>query len=259
MKLWQKLYSNLMNESGADGGDGGAGGMTGNPLGNAGQADYLNNDGGDNGQDNNQNQNTGLDTSGDSGNDNNSDSADNSGLEEKKGEALNTDKGLLDDEEGKDGEGDEKTPPADADFEFEMPEGFELDDAVKADITKIAKENGVTPEAAKAFVQKHAELKQAELAQARETIAEWKKATMEDPEIGGEYLQQTMQNVKNALNVPGGSEVAEILKQTGLQNHPAFIKFLNAYGKMNRNDSNRGVSPATAVSDKQKLDAFYGN
>lgn len=260
-KLWNMLYSNVMNESGADGAAGGGSPAPSNPLGNAGQADYLN--GGEGDQSNNQGAGGGDDGDGSSpGNDDGSsgaggdgDDAGDSGDGNDKG--LGGD-GLLDGEGDAKPEGDESPTPSDADFSFEMPEGFTLDETVQADIVKLAKDHNVSPEAAKLFVQKHAELKQAELATARQTIQEWKEATAADPEIGGDFLQQTMRNVKNALNAPGGAEVTEILKQTGLQNHPAFIRFLNSYGKMNRNDSNRGGNPSTVVSDQQKIDAFYG-
>lgn len=263
-KLWNVLYGNLMNGEGGDGGQGGGGAApAGNPLGNAGQADYLNGGEGDqsgNNQGNNGGTGVGADTIGDgdpgtpgiAGGDNDPGDSANGNDAGLGGE------GLLDDVGDKPAEGEEKPAPSDSDFTFEMPEGFTLDESVQADIVKIAKEHNVSPEAAKVFVQKHAELKQAELATARQTIQEWKEATAADPEIGGEYLQQTMRNVKNALNAPGGAEVTEILKQTGLQNHPAFIKFLNAYGKINRNDSNRGGNPSTVVSDQQKIEAFYG-
>lgn len=263
-KLWNMLHGNLMNGEGGDGGQGGGGAAPGgNPLGNAGQADYLNGGEGDQ-SGNNQGGNGGTNgaaapagnggESSDSGTGGDNGAGD-GGDGDNKG--LGGD-GLLDDVGDKPAEGEEKPAPSDADFTFEMPEGFTLDESVQADIVKIAKEHNVSPEAAKVFVQKHAELKQAELATARQTIQEWKEATAADPEIGGEYLQQTMRNVKNALNAPGGAEVTEILKQTGLQNHPAFIKFLNAYGKINRNDSNRGGNPSTVVSDQQKIEAFYG-
>lgn len=259
MKTWQMM---LMNEQGADGGDGGGSPAPSNPLGNAGQADYLNggegdqsnNQGGDGGAGDGANNSGNGDQGADGGTGGDNDAGD-SGDGNDKG--LGGD-GLLDGEGDAKPEGDESPTPSDADFSFEMPEGFTLDETVQADIVKLAKDHNVSPEAAKLFVQKHAELKQAELATARQTIQEWKEATAADPEIGGDFLQQTMRNVKNALNAPGGAEVTEILKQTGLQNHPAFIRFLNSYGKMNRNDSNRGGNPSTVVSDQQKIDAFYG-
>lgn len=260
-KLWNMLYSNLMNESGADGGDGGGSPAPSNPLGNAGQADYLNGGEGDQ-SGNNQGGDGGANGAAAPAGDGGESSDSGAGGDNGAGDGGDgNDKGL-----GGDGlldgdakpEGDKSPTPSDADFSFEMPEGFTLDESVQADIVKIAKEHNVSPEAAKVFVQKHAELKQAELSTARQTIQEWKEATAADPEIGGDFLQQTMRNVKNALNAPGGAEVTEILKQTGLQNHPAFIRFLNSYGKMNRNDSNRGGNPSTVVSDQQKIDAFYG-
>lgn len=254
-KLWNQLYSRLMNEQGADGGDGGGG----NPLGNAGQADYLNGGNGDlsgNGEGGDgAGAGDGGNPGGDGGDGGESGNPGGDGDDAAGKDGLGV-KGLLDDEG--DGEGTEKPAPSDSDFQFEMPEGFTLDETVQADIVKIAKEHNVTPEAAKLLVQKHAEIKQQELATARATIEEWRQATLNDPDIGGQYIQQTMKNVKQALSAPGGAEVAEILKQTGLQNHPAFIKFLSGYGKMNRTDSNRGGTPSSVVTDQQKIESFYG-
>lgn len=243
-KLLQMLYGNMMDET--TGGDGGAGGSNppaGNPMGNAGEADYL------------------ADPPGDT-----PPAAVPPVVDPNKPApnlSLDDGKGLLDDKANDDPNkkpaDDTPPPPTDADYKFELPEGFELADDVKQSVIDLAKEANVSPEVANKFVQKHAELKQQELSNAKATIESWRQETIADPEVGGQYIQQTMKNVNAALAVPHGAEVAEILKQTGLQNHPAMVKFLNQYGKMIKTDSNRGVSPVTAVSDKQKIDSFYGN
>lgn len=257
MKLWQTLYSNLMNEAGTDGGAGGAGGAT-----DPGAADYLNGDSGaDQGDQGNANDNN-AGANGDAGNGDGADNGNDNNPGDNGGKSLDDGTGLLDeikDDKGEGGENNEAAPLDDSAFTFELPEGFELADNVKADVIALAKEHKISPEAAQKFVQKHAELKQAELDQAKATINEWKEETLADPDVGGQYIQQTMKNVNKALSVPHGNEVAEILKQTGLQNHPAFVKFLNHYGKLVSNDSNRGTNPTTAPSDQQKLDALYGN
>lgn len=238
------LYGNMMMDetTGGDGGAGAAAPAGGNPMGNAGEADYL------------------ADPPA-------TPAAVPPAVDPNKPvptESLDNGDGLLDNKvEGDDDPtkkpADVTPPPADADYKFELPEGFELADDVKQSVIDIAKEANVSPEVANKFVQKHAELKQQELSNAKATIESWRQETIADPEVGGQYIQQTMKNVNAALAVPHGAEVAEILKQTGLQNHPAMVKFLNQYGKMIKTDSNRGVSPVTAVSDKQKIDSFYGN
>lgn len=253
MKLWQMLYgSMMMNEAGGGEGGGGAatpaGGEGGASNNNApadmGNADYLNDDPGSQGQ-----QNNGAAATGAEGGEGGDGSAKQEGGD---GLSLDDDKGLLN-------QNPEEAPLSDADYSFDMPEGFDLGDDVKTDLIKIAKENNVKPEVAKQFVEKHIALKQQELATAKETIESWRQATINDPDIGGAYIQQTMKNVNNALSAPGGSEFASILKQTGLQNHPAVVKFLNHYGNIVKNDSVRGGSPAnTNATDQAKLDSLYG-
>lgn len=251
MKLWQMLYGNLMEEN--NGGEGGGGGATppaGNPQGNIGEADYLN-------------------TPNDANQPAPKTEAKPAEDDPDKKLDFNNGEGLLDlktDGDSDDNPDDDPTKqsdkdpaPADADYKFDLPEGFILDDDVKQSVIDLAKESGVTPDVANKFVQKHAELKQQELETAKATIEDWRKQTLADPEVGGDFIQQTMKNVNTALAAPSGNEFAEILKQTGLQNHPAVVKFLNHYGKMVKTDSVKGVTPVTEVSDKQKLDDFYGN
>lgn len=247
MKLWNMLYSNLMNEEGGGEGVPSAGANANNPMGNAGDADYLNDD-------------PAPAPAADPVTPP-ADDKDPAADDGKKTIDLNDGKGLLDEDDIDDPDKKDDQPPAptDADYKFDLPDGFDLSDDVKQSVIDLAKEANVSPEVANKFVQKHAEIKQQELADAKETIQGWLTETRNDPEIGGEYLQQTMKNVNNALNAPSGAEVAEILKQTGLQNHPAIIKLLNHYGKMAKTDSVRGVTPVTTVSDKQKLDALYND
>ena len=250
MKLWNMLYSNLMNEEGGGEGAPPAGANTNNPMGNAGDADYLNDD-----------PTPAVVPPAADPVTPPADDKDPAADDGKKTIDLNDGKGLLDEDDIDDPDKKDDQPPAptDADYKFDLPDGFDLSDDVKQSVIDLAKEANVSPEVANKFVQKHAEIKQQELADAKETIEGWRKETVADPEIGGDYLQQTMKNVNNALNAPAGAEVAEILKQTGLQNHPAIIKLLNHYGKMAKTDSVRGVTPVTTVSDKQKLESFYND
>ena len=246
MKTWQMMFGAmmLMNEAGADGGEGGGGAA---PAADTGAGFYE--DGGEGGE---AKQEAAAPAEGEGDKPAEGEKPADEGL------TLDDGKGLLDDEEAnKEAEGDEKPALTDDDYQFELPEGFVLDDGVKASIVDIAKEANVSPEVANKFVQKHAELKQAELTQAKETIESWRQETINDPQLGGNYIQQTMKNVNRALSAPGGKEVAEVLKQTGLQNHPAVVRLLNHYGNIAKADSLSGVRSEPMTTDNEKVKSFY--
>lgn len=265
MNLWNQLYARLMNEAEGGEGNNGAGG---NPLGNIGESDYLNEP--DNGGDNDKTTDTGAPSDDgllDNSNTGNDDSDRGKPADDNDSNPNLIKDGLLDDtkEPDKDGEGKEPDKESDkepdgeeVEYKFELPEGFTLPDAVKDDITAMAKEHKLPADVVQKFVTKHAEIKQQELEVARQTIQSWKAETVADPVLGGDNLPGTLKNVNNALSIDGGAEVKEILQQTGLQNHPAFIKFLNAYGKMIRTDSNRsGKIGAAETTDQDAINSFY--
>jgi len=98
--------------------------------------------------------------------------------------------------------------------------------------------------------------------------AEWFNAFKNDPEIGGEKITETVDNLRNAVEVYGGTpeqvtEFRQIMKYTGVGNHPALIRILSNMDKAIRKyttegDGNRMVPAQRPAPSKVKdYQRFY--
>ena len=68
-------------------------------------------------------------------------------------------------------------------------------------------------------------------------VSEWRKAVMNDPEIGGQNFANTKLNIGRVMQRFGNPEVSALLNQTGIGYNPAFVKFINAVGSVLGNDT----------------------
>lgn len=68
-------------------------------------------------------------------------------------------------------------------------------------------------------------------------VSEWRKAVMNDPEIGGQNFANTKLNIGRVMQRFGNPEVSALLNQSGIGYNPAFVKFINAVGSVLGNDT----------------------
>lgn len=171
-----------------------------------------------------------------------------------------------DGEDQKDGaEGENKADEADksddevpeAYAEFELPEGIELDEVSLGKATPLFKELGLSQEKAQKAVSLYADLMQSNAqAQAEawaDTQKEWIKTSIDDKEIGGsqEALSKNLTYAAKAIDRFGGDTLREVLDQTGMGNHPAFVKFFINLGKQIGED---GFTPNTSGEKAEAKD-----
>ena len=150
--------------------------------------------------------------------------------------------------------------------DFTMPEGVELD-AKASDILKSVakgldlpqdKANKLASEIVPAMRAAQAE----QMAQAR---AEWESAARSDKEFGGEKLAENVAVAAKALQQFGTPELAKLLNESGLGNHPEIIRAFYRAGKAISEDSvvtgGSGAKPAAVgmTSEAQKAAALYPN
>jgi hypothetical protein len=115
--------------------------------------------------------------------------------------------------------------------DFKVPEGFELDEKVAAEIAPIFKDLGLNQAQAQRLVDfytaKTQESADAPMKLWRETQDRWVNEIKADPEIGGK-LDQVKVTVSRAIDSLGdpklASEFKEAMDYTGAGNNPAFIK-----------------------------------
>lgn len=149
-------------------------------------------------------------------------------------------------------EGQETQPTAPESYEdFKLPEGLTVNPDMLGDFVPVAKELGLTQEAAQKLVDlqaKYAQVAADQSAKAWEsTLQEWATALEKDPEIGGDKKQQSVAGAQAAMKALGNSSLAEAMDATGMGNHPEMIRLLNnVYTKFLKEDSTAPVQPRAA-------------
>jgi hypothetical protein len=158
---------------------------------------------------------------------------------------VNQDKGEEEDvktAEDKDGDTDESKPEgAPENYEdFTLPEGFELNEDVHTSFVEFAKAKNLTQADAQSLMDMNAESAQAHASNmyaAWDGIQEgWKDAARKDKEYGGADFKANLGTAKRAIAEYGTDEFKTAVEQTGMGNHPEFIRFLYRVGQTLKED-----------------------
>ena len=121
-------------------------------------------------------------------------------------------------------------------YEFKSPENIKLDDGVISEFSTVAKELGLTQDAAQILIDKLAP-KMAERDAARYADAaqayrnELTNQAKIDKEFGGDKLDENISIAKKALDAFGTPELLTLLNESGLGNHPEIIRAFYRAGK----------------------------
>lgn len=160
------------------------------------------------------------------------------------------------DDKGKDKDGDEK-PQA---YKINVPEGFVLDQKMVDDATPILAKYKVSNEDAQVlsdFVcRKVQEEHDAFHERCREEVASWKKSLISDKELGGKNLTVNLKTGLKALNRYGDKDLITVLQDSGLEFHPAVVRFFCKVGTAISEDPGVGGKPDGAKVSTAKM--FYG-
>jgi hypothetical protein len=117
-------------------------------------------------------------------------------------------------------------------YQFETPEGAELDEAVTEAYSEAAREAGLSQEAAQAMLDQVAPVMAQRTAERLETARnEWAEAAQTDKEFGGDKLQENLGVAKKAMDAFGTPELQDLLNESGLGNHPELIRAFYRAGK----------------------------
>lgn len=149
-------------------------------------------------------------------------------------------------------------PLAPEKYEFKAPEGSELNSEVMSQFEGVAKELGLSQEAAQKVVDamgpKIAAVQAAVIEQQK---AAWTESARTDKEFGGEKLNENLSMAKKALDAFGTPELRTLLNETGLGNHPEIIR---AFFKAGQKISSGNFVPGGAGSSTpDALSRLYPN
>lgn len=136
-------------------------------------------------------------------------------------------------------------------YEFTAPDGTQLNPDVIGKFEGVAKELGLSQEAAQKVVDAMApQLAAAQAAQFESVKTEWANSARADKEFGGDKFAENLSVAKKALDAFGTPELATLLNETGLGNHPEIIRaFYKAGQKISgSNFVPGGASGAAPVS-----------
>lgn len=149
---------------------------------------------------------------------------------------------------------EEKPQGAPEAYEFAMPEGYELNKEVSGEFEAYARELNLPQDKAQAVVDmgvklmQNAQAKQVEAFQ--QTQKEWREAVVNDKELGGAALAENLSYAAKVLDT-FAPDLRTVLDETGLGNHPAFVKAFVKIGKAISEDRLVGGAQQSpgAVSD----------
>lgn len=149
---------------------------------------------------------------------------------------------------------EEKPQGAPEAYEFAMPEGYELNKEVSGEFEAYARDLNLPQDKAQAVVDmgvklmQSAQAKQAEAYQ--QTQKEWREAVVNDKELGGAALAENLSYAAKVLDT-FAPDLRAVLDETGLGNHPAFVKAFVKIGKAISEDRLVGGAQQSpgAVSD----------
>ena len=143
----------------------------------------------------------------------------------------------------------EDSAPEAYDFkDVELPEGMELDAELTEEFSSIAKEMNLSQAKADKFMGMGVKLSQ-KIQQNFENaikeaqvnrIKEIKTMLNTDPEIGGANLKSTLLEANESYKTFVSDEAANVLAETGLNNHPAIVKMFRDIGRQIKGDTVKG-------------------
>jgi len=126
-------------------------------------------------------------------------------------------------------------------YEFNVPEGFNLNEQAADKVSAIFKKHNLSNEAANEMAAAHVEMMQ--VAQTQQLEAwntqrdQWVAQVQKDPVLGGDNHAEAMAIAKRGLDAYGDPELNQMLVEYGLGDHPAIIRAFHKAGLTVKNDT----------------------
>lgn len=133
-------------------------------------------------------------------------------------------------------------------YEFNLGEGLEISDDLKARFTEVAKGAKLTQSQTDALMKMHSDVVLDMMHKAEEQANQWAAECQKQ----GLLTKENIAFAKNALTTFGGDEALQVLVSTGAANHPAVQKMLQNIGSLLAEDK---VPDGQEPPKQQKNDA----
>lgn len=119
--------------------------------------------------------------------------------------------------------------------DFDIPEGVEFDEAGLKEYVAVAKQLNLSQTDAQALISheatRRADYVEAQISEWKAVQDEWVTSVKSDKEIGGPAYDQSLSNAKKFLTAYGTPELIQALNDTGMGNHPEFVRAFARAGK----------------------------
>lgn len=155
---------------------------------------------------------------------------------------------------------------APVDIDLKLPENSPLTKEDLAEIAKQAKEQGLTKEQAESrlktendvAVRTAARIKDQQASEVKTNQATWVDAIKNDKELGGDRYNQTVAEASRAFKATASPELQEIIRQSGLGNHPEYVRQMARIGRMMAEDTLIPGRSGAVSQPKSTASALYG-
>lgn len=137
--------------------------------------------------------------------------------------------------------------------DFAIPENMELGDGLVDDVKALAKELGLPQDKAQKIIDMSIERTAKFQEIFEQTRAQWVEDTKADPEIGGAKFDATLEASAKALDAFGSDALNDVLKGSGLGNHPEMIRVFAKIGAAISEDKLVTGKVVTSSDPAQKM------
>lgn len=167
--------------------------------------------------------------------------------------------------EAGDNAGDSNDAPAGAPekYEIKLPDGATIDPEFMTEFETAAKElnldNASAQKMADLGAKLTAKIAEQQQVQHAEQVKAWGEASTADKEFGGDKLNENLGVAKQALEQFASPELREMLKTSGLGNHPEVIRAFYRVGKAMSSDSTLVRGSPVKGPPKSAAEILYGD
>lgn len=145
--------------------------------------------------------------------------------------------------------------------DFDLPEGVELDSGLIEQASPIFKEMGLSQAQAQQLVSLYADQQRAsfesQVESFNQTTQQWLDEAKADKDLGGEKFDENVAAAKTALAKFGTPELAQLLNDTGVGNHPEIIRVFSKVGAL-LNEDVPGSGGGNVSEKADRASILYG-